>query len=54
MITYQDIKHVHLEISTRCNAACPDCPRNLRGVDVVEGYPLHDMRLDEEIGRAHV
>jgi len=47
MIAYQDIKHVHLEISTRCNAACPDCPRNLRGVDVVEGYPLHDMQLDE-------
>jgi MoaA/NifB/PqqE/SkfB family radical SAM enzyme len=47
MIKYQDIRHIHLEISTRCNAACPDCPRNLRGVDVVEDYPLHDMRLEE-------
>ena len=47
MIDYSNIRHVHLEISTRCNAACPDCPRNLRGVDVVEGYPLHDMQLTE-------
>jgi MoaA/NifB/PqqE/SkfB family radical SAM enzyme len=42
-----DIRDVHLEISTRCNAACPGCPRNLCGVNVVEGYPLHDMLLAE-------
>lgn len=47
MYSYSDIRHVHLEISTRCNAACPGCPRNLCGVDVVEGYPLHDMTLSE-------
>ena len=34
-------------MSTRCNAACPDCPRNLRGVDLVDDYPVHDMTLDE-------
>jgi MoaA/NifB/PqqE/SkfB family radical SAM enzyme len=47
MYSYSDIRHVHLEISTRCNAACPGCPRNLCGVDIVEGYPLHDMTLTE-------
>ena len=47
MYTYSSIRHVHLEISTRCNAACPGCPRNLCGVDVIDDFPLHDMRLDE-------
>ena len=45
MIAYQDIRQVHLEISTRCNAACPDCPRNFRGVDVLDTYPVLDMKL---------
>lgn len=47
MIRYSDVKAVHLEISTRCNARCPDCPRNFRGVDVIDTYPLHDMSLQE-------
>lgn len=47
MYSYSDIRHVHLEISTRCNAACPGCPRNLCGVDVIDSYPLHDMTLVE-------
>jgi sulfatase maturation enzyme AslB (radical SAM superfamily) len=47
MYHISDIRNVHLEISTRCNAACPGCPRNLCGVNVVEGYPLHDMSLAE-------
>ena len=45
MIQYRDIRSVHLEVSTRCNAACPDCPRNFRGVDVVDTYPVLDMKL---------
>ena len=47
MIEYNKIRHVHLEISTRCNAACPDCPRNFRGVDILDHYPLLDMKLDQ-------
>jgi MoaA/NifB/PqqE/SkfB family radical SAM enzyme len=47
MYSYADIRQVHLEISTRCNAACPDCPRNLRGVDGIVKFPLHDMSLSE-------
>lgn len=48
MIAYKDIRRVHLEISTRCNSVCPDCPRNFRGVDVFpETYPLCDMSLQQ-------
>jgi len=47
MINYHDIRTLHLEISTRCNAACPDCPRNLRGVDVIDTFPVTDMSLSE-------
>ena len=45
MIDYKSIRKVHLEISTRCNAACPDCLRNFRGVNVIDNYPLMDMSL---------
>ena len=47
MYSYTDIKHVHLEISTKCNAACPGCPRNLCGVNIINDYPLHDMSLEQ-------
>jgi len=47
MIDYSHIRSVHLEISTRCNAACPLCPRNLSGYDSELGYPIHDMSLEE-------
>ena len=48
MIAYKDIRSVHLEISTRCNASCPDCPRNFRGVNIInDNYPLKDMSLEE-------
>ena len=47
MYNYRDIRRVHLEISTRCNAACPDCPRNFRGVDIVDAYPILDMKLPQ-------
>ena len=47
MIAYKDIRQVHLEISSRCNAACPDCLRNFRGVDVIDTYPVCDMTLEQ-------
>lgn len=45
MIDYKNIKSVHLEISTRCNAACPMCPRNSFGYDEDLGYPVTDISL---------
>ena len=47
MIKYSQIKSVHLEISSRCNAICPSCPRNFHGVDVIDNYPVCDLRLDQ-------
>lgn len=47
MLIYKDIRSVHLEISTRCNAACPECPRNFHGVDVIDSYPVCDMSLQQ-------
>ncbi len=47
MYNISQIKHVHLEISSRCNAACPLCPRNFYGYPYNDGYVEHDMTLSE-------
>jgi MoaA/NifB/PqqE/SkfB family radical SAM enzyme len=47
MLNYKDLRSIHLEISSRCNAACPDCLRNYRGVDIIDTYPVRDMSLEE-------
>lgn len=39
MIRFEDIRDVHLEISTLCNAACPWCPRTFWGYPHNGGYP---------------
>ena len=43
----EDIREVHLEISSECNAACPKCPRNLCGYPHNDGYVEHSMTLAE-------
>jgi MoaA/NifB/PqqE/SkfB family radical SAM enzyme len=45
MYKIEEIKHVHLEISSRCNAACPLCLRNFYGYPHNDGYVEHDMTL---------
>lgn len=47
MYSYDKIRHVHLEISSRCNASCPLCPRNFYGYPYNDGYVEHDMTLAE-------
>ena len=27
LVDYEDIEYIHFEVTSRCNAACPDCPR---------------------------
>lgn len=41
------VKHLHLEISSLCNAACPLCPRNFNGYPYNAGYKEHNMTLEE-------
>jgi len=47
MIKYADIRHVHLELSTFCNARCPLCSRNFRGYPFNDGYPEVNMTLSQ-------
>lgn len=42
-----EIQHLHLEISSLCNAACPLCPRNFSGYPYNSGYVEHNMTLSE-------
>lgn len=47
MLKYQDIRRVHLEVTTHCNARCPLCLRNFHGADHNDGYPLTSLSLDD-------
>lgn len=47
MLKYQDIRRVHLEVTTHCNARCPLCARNLYGADHNDGYPLTSLSLND-------
>jgi sulfatase maturation enzyme AslB (radical SAM superfamily) len=47
MYNLADICHVHLEISSLCNAACPLCPRNFYGYEFNDGYVERNMTLAE-------
>lgn len=46
MFNIARIKHVNVEITTRCQAACPFCPRNYNGYGIRD-FPLKDMTLEE-------
>src|SRR5215469_2752877 len=41
------IRCVHLEITTKCNAQCPQCPRNVNGGVVNPNLPLTELRLQD-------
>lgn len=45
MIAYKEIRDVHLEISSLCNAACPLCPRTFWGYPYNSGYPETNLTL---------
>lgn len=45
MLSLSNIRSIHLELTTSCNARCPCCPRNVAGYDRNDGYPECDMTL---------
>jgi len=45
MLKLSDIQVVHVELTTRCNARCPMCMRNYRGLDYNSGYPDSELSL---------
>ncbi|CAE7443841.1 PETH [Symbiodinium sp. CCMP2456] len=47
-----ELKAVHLELTTRCNAACPQCPRNLQGGAENPVLAAHHSELSLEDVRA--
>ena len=47
MLNYRDIRKVHLELTTHCNARCPLCIRNFHGSDHNSGYPLTSLTLSD-------
>ena len=46
MIPFNDIRDVHLEISSLCNASCLWCPRTFWGYPYNGGYPEVNFTLD--------
>lgn len=47
MLKLDQIARVHVELTTRCNARCPMCPRNYRGYDFNSGYPITELSLED-------
>lgn len=46
MLRLSDIRQVQIELTTRCNARCPMCMRNYRGMEFNSGYPVTELTLD--------
>ena len=47
VLTLDQIQQVHVELTTRCNARCPMCLRNFRGVEYNSGYPITELTLEQ-------
>lgn len=47
MYSLKDVVSIQLEISTYCNAACPQCPRNFFGGKTIPDLPLRAWTLDD-------
>ena len=45
MYRYEDVREIHVELTTRCNASCPQCPRNLSGGAVNPALPMAELSL---------
>jgi len=47
MLQFHEIKRIHLELSSLCNARCPGCPRNFYGYPYNDGYIERNLTLNE-------
>ena len=43
MYNYEDITSIHLEVTTRCQARCPMCPRRVNGGPELDGLDLTEI-----------
>lgn len=46
-MTPSEIKLLHVESSTKCNAWCPACPRNKSGFELIDGLVETDLAIDQ-------
>jgi MoaA/NifB/PqqE/SkfB family radical SAM enzyme len=44
---YRQLRIVHLELTHRCNAACPMCARNIHGGALNPDMPLDELSIDD-------
>ncbi len=47
LYTYEQIRRVHVELTTYCNASCPQCPRNIDGGAVNPNLQLTELSLED-------
>jgi MoaA/NifB/PqqE/SkfB family radical SAM enzyme len=47
MYNYHKVRNIQLEITTVCNAACPQCPRNHHGGPTIKNLPMISWTLDD-------
>lgn len=47
MYSYNQIKTLQIEISSYCNSACPQCPRNFFGGRTIDTLPLKKWSLND-------
>jgi MoaA/NifB/PqqE/SkfB family radical SAM enzyme len=47
MYKYTHLRQVHLEITSRCNASCPQCARNVNGGKVNPHLPLTELSISD-------
>lgn len=47
MYDYKDIKSIHLEVTSKCQARCPMCPRRINGGPMMPWVTLDEITLDQ-------
>lgn len=47
MLKYKDVKRIHFELSSFCNARCPNCPRNVDGGYTIPGLIQTSITTDK-------
>ncbi len=47
MFKFKELKQIHLEISSNCQASCPMCVRNVHGGLTNESLPINTWTLDQ-------
>lgn len=47
VVPYQDIRIVHLELTNKCNALCPQCSRSVFGMEVNPNLDATELKLED-------